>query len=462
MIRKSNISRGVFVLIGFGLVCACGIADWFITPEIALSILYLVPISLVAWKTGRGLGVATAILCGVIWLIIERLTDTRSYSHLFIPYWNGFVRLSIFCLVAILVSEIVERKRIEAELQNQRGILQSVLDSMGEGLVVANAEGKLLLLNPVAERMLDMRGARPATLLELQDVYLPDLLRTHAAGQHPLTRALRGESVDAAELCLSRAGKGEDLWLLINGRPLLNAAGARTGAVIILSDITARRNLERQLAETSDREQRRLGQDLHDGLCQHLVSIGFATQILADKLQQQSLPEADESAKIVRLLNEAISQARNVARGLYLVQLDIGGLASALEELAAQVQSLHHLSCTFEDKTAVPITETFAANDLFRIAQEAVNNAVKHANAKHINIRLTADDECVEVAVEDDGVGFAFAYNKTRGMGVHIMNYRARMIGATCTIETPRGGGTIVKCSTPRSTAKTGNGNVPA
>jgi signal transduction histidine kinase len=204
--------------------------------------------------------------------------------------------------------------------------------------------------------------------------------------------------------------------------------------------------LGRQIAEASDREQRRLGEDLHDGLCQHLVSTAFAARGLAAKLTERALPEAEDAAEIAELLGASISQARDVARGLCLVPLEAGGLASALEELATHVRSRHRIACQFVDKASVPALEEGVGTNLFRIAQEAVNNAIKHAQASHITVTLSAHPEQIALEIEDDGKGVQPGAEPARGMGLHIMNYRARMVGAALTVGHRPGGGTKVSC----------------
>ena len=130
---------------------------------------------------------------------------------------------------------------------------------------------------------------------------------------------------------------------------------------------------------------------MHDGLCQHLVSTAFAARGLAAKLGDRSLPEAEDAAEIAELLGASIAQARDVARGLCLVPLETGGLASALEELATQVRSRHRIACQFVEKAPIPDLEETLATNLFRIAQEAVNNAINHGHAAQITLTLSAD-----------------------------------------------------------------------
>ena len=286
--------------------------------------------------------------------------------------------------------------------------------------------------------------------LESQENYLPDSPAGPASRENPLLRAVRGEAVDGAEMFLRHASLPAGIWLSINSRPLVNQAGKTAGGVIVFSDISTRKSLERQIAEVSDREQRRLGEDLHDGLCQHLVSVAFAARKLAAKLAEQSKLEAEEATQIAELLGESIAQARAVARGLYLVPLEAGGLRSALEEFVMQVQSRHRLSCQFVERVSVPIVGEMVVTNLFRIAQEAVNNAIKHAQASQIAVTLSADREQIMLTIEDDGTGFQPGSEQSRGMGLHLMNYRARMLGAALHIEPRPGGGTVVSCSVRR------------
>jgi len=207
------------------------------------------------------------------------------------------------------------------------------------------------------------------------------------------------------------------------------------------------RESERQVAEASDREQRRIGEDLHDGLCQQLVGAAFAARKLAARLSDLSLPETKDAGEIADLLSESISQARDAARGLYLVQLETDGLISALEELATQSQSRHKITCQFIDKSSASITGEAAITGLFRIAQEAVNNAVKHSGASQITMTLTVEPRQFRLEIEDNGTGLPPDFASRGGMGLQIMNYRARMFGATLNFGARSGGGTVVSCA---------------
>jgi signal transduction histidine kinase len=271
-----------------------------------------------------------------------------------------------------------------------------------------------------------------------------------------LTRAIQGEFIDGEEIFLRQPDSSEGIWLAATGRPLIDEHGKIQGGVVVYRDMSARKQMEKQVAEISDREQRRIGQDLHDSLCQHLVSIAFASELLRDKLERCRMAEAAQAECIAEMVNEGISQARTLARGLYPVRLEVDGLASALEELAAAVQTRNNVTCRFSSEERVLIYDEVAGNNLYRIAQESVNNAIKHGRCKNISIGLGAVDEEVTLTIKDDGVGFPSDLDASAGMGLNIMNYRAKMIGASLDIRRGVGGGTIVLCSFHNENLKTG------
>jgi PAS domain S-box-containing protein len=214
------------------------------------------------------------------------------------------------------------------------------------------------------------------------------------------------------------------------------------------NDITERKRLEAQILKISEQEQERIGQDLHDGLCQLLSGIKFKTTLLEQKLVAKAQPEARDAAALENLLNSAIEQARNIARGLHPVDLEARGLMSALEELAASVASVYGISCTCQYVQPVLVHDHLVATHLYRICQEAINNAIRHGQARVVQVRLTIDGDRLTLSVKDNGSGFpARPKRKNPGMGLALMNYRARTIGATLSIQADPRGGTQVQCS---------------
>ncbi len=208
-----------------------------------------------------------------------------------------------------------------------------------------------------------------------------------------------------------------------------------------------RKNLEQQILDIAEREQRRIGQDLHDGLGQHLAGIELMTQSLEQKLSGKSKAEAAQAGKIAQYVRDAIRQTRALARGLSPVELDANGLMSALHEFAANVENMFRVQCSFRCERPVLIAENVVATHLFRIAQEAVTNAIKHGKATHIEIALSASPDRLVLALKDNGIGISSDLSRATGMGLRIMHYRAAVIGGSLAIQRDPGGGTTVTCS---------------
>jgi signal transduction histidine kinase len=186
---------------------------------------------------------------------------------------------------------------------------------------------------------------------------------------------------------------------------------------------------------------------LHDGVGQQLGGISCLSDVLKKNLTEQGSPEAAAAAKISRLLTAAMAQTRSLARGLHPVAPEANGLMSALEDLTARVTDLFKVSCHFECQRAVLIEDNTMATHLYRIAQEAITNAIKHGRAQRIEIRLSSAPGRITLVVNDDGVGFKSDVRRQKGMGLRIMNHRAAMIGGTVVVQTKRGGGTEAVCT---------------
>jgi signal transduction histidine kinase len=217
----------------------------------------------------------------------------------------------------------------------------------------------------------------------------------------------------------------------------------------ILRDVTERRALEHEIQEISEREQRRLGQDLHDGLGQSLTGIAFLAKVLQQKLQTNGVPEAEAAGNIATLLNEALSQTRRLSRGLCPVVLDTNDIETALEQLAENVRTMFSVSCELQCAPDIKMSGSTAAIHLYRIAQEAATNAIKHGRAKSIFFSLTSTSSHLVLKIKDNGAGFPAASSKTKGMGLRVMRHRAQMIGATIGLKQSKAGVTVT-CSLPR------------
>jgi signal transduction histidine kinase len=203
----------------------------------------------------------------------------------------------------------------------------------------------------------------------------------------------------------------------------------RTAA--LTKEIQERTRLQKELLDTAEREQRRIGCDLHDGLCQHLTGTALASHLLGQKLAAKSLPETAEANRLLTLVEEAIELTRSLARGLDPIEVQTGRLADNFQELAAKKSEWFKVACHFEGHQAVPLYDVNVATQLYRLAEEAVTNAARHGKAKHINICLDYADDKIILTITDDGIGLPEDARNGEGMGLRIMAYRAEIIGAT-------------------------------
>ncbi len=216
---------------------------------------------------------------------------------------------------------------------------------------------------------------------------------------------------------------------------------------VVARDLSRRVELEREILAISELEKRRLGQDLHDDLCQQLAGIEFLSRRLAKDLAEAGKAEAAQAEEIAQMLQRAMAQTRDLARGLSPVRLEAQGLADALRELAQSTRKLFRCGCRFDADGAVSLSNHKVAMHLYRIAQEAVTNALKHGKARHIRIGLAADGPAVTMTVVDDGKGLPADVSVRDGMGLRIMRYRAEVVGGTLLVERRPEGGTRVACS---------------
>ncbi|HEY3663797.1 MAG TPA: sensor histidine kinase [Chthoniobacterales bacterium] len=222
--------------------------------------------------------------------------------------------------------------------------------------------------------------------------------------------------------------------------------------------------LEREIIEISEREQRRIGRDLHDGLCQYLAAVGCAAATLRSDLERQDLTkEAAVAEELAELLQNGVVQTRDLARGLVPVPMDEAGLHFALEGLAASVARLQNVDCSFRVQGEVKIGDTSAGTHLYRIAQEAINNATRHGHANCIQIALQADGPLATLSISDNGQGLSKTVpDSPGGLGLSIMRYRARLVGGRLEMSEPDDGGTMVVCTFPQHEWSVEEGNVAA
>jgi signal transduction histidine kinase len=241
------------------------------------------------------------------------------------------------------------------------------------------------------------------------------------------------------------------IWLLSRlksfHKTLESRIRQRTAA--LRHEIATREQLEKEVTEITERERQRIGHELHDTLCQHLTATSLSLQVLSGKLAEASLPQTKDADVSVALIEEAIDLTRKLAKGLFPLELEGEGLASALQELCRSMANRYHVKCEFRGDPQTATLDSTTATYLYRIAQEAVTNAVKHGRASRVNVGLSCPDGDVTLRISDDGIGLPASLPTDRGLGLRIMASRARMIGATFSAKNKPEGGVVVVCGLP-------------
>lgn len=238
-------------------------------------------------------------------------------------------------------------------------------------------------------------------------------------------------------------------WLLVKLRVFYAELEARVRqrTLALTQEMAERERIERELLEISEREQRRIGRDLHDSLGQHLTGVALAGQVLEEKLAARNLPETADASELVELVQEGISLSRKMAKGLHPVDMENDGLMQALEELTTISGDLFRVSCRFECDSPVIIRDAVTSGHLYRISQEAISNAVKHGKAKNITVQLETLEDGIALNIKDDGSGLPDSAARGKGMGLHIMAHRASIIKGKFDARRAPSGGTLVSCT---------------
>jgi PAS domain S-box-containing protein len=348
--------------------------------------------------------------------------------------------------VVVAHEEISERKQAEVALQRSERNLADFFEHAVIGLHWVGPDGVILRANQAELELLGYSRE------EYIGHNISEFHVEQAEVEDRLKRLANQETLNNYEARL-RAKDGSIRHVLISSNVLWEN-GEFIHTRCFTRDITDRKFLEGQVLQISEREQQRIGQDIHDELCQHLTGIKYKISLLARKLERQFAEEARDTKAIAQLLDRAIDQAYSLARGLNPVKVESAGLQSALEELTANMESVFPVTCSFGiSGRPVNVEDSAMAIHLYRIAQEAITNAIKHGKAGHVRVHLKAGTtgEGVTLTVEDDGIGIQREGTHRSGMGLHSMNYRARMIGAVLDIQrVSDAGGTRVTCVLPR------------
>ena len=335
-----------------------------------------------------------------------------------------------------LKKQIQVRREVENTLRESEERYRSVMEAAADPIIIYAMDGTVIYFNPAFSRVFgwtlaECRGRK-------MDHFVPE--ENWDETHWMINTILSGETVPATETKRSTKD-GAILHVSVSGAVYRDRNEELAGSVIILRDITENKWLTRQLMDIGDQVRQTIGQDLHDDLCPHLIGIAGLTAVLEANLKKDSPENSLLAGKIEHLIEEAAGKARSLARGLCPVHLVSHGLQSALKEIALTTEQMSGLVCSFSGD--VDIDDNTVATHLYYIAHEAVNNAVKHAEAIHIDLSLLQKDGYIHLRIVDDGQGIG-AGAPSDGIGMLIMRYRASVIGAFLEIKSEHEIGTTV------------------
>lgn len=370
------------------------------------------------------------------------------WRHLWVKDSQG-QKTGILCMGRDVSDLHAAREALDTSEKCNRAVLETAVNA----IVTMNEKGVIESANTAAERIFgyakeEMIGQNikllmPHPLRAQHDRFVQNYLDTGIKKIIGIGREVIAQRKDGALFPIDLS-VGEAI--LPDGRRIF------TG---ILRDLSDRKQLEEKILHISEEEQQRIGQDIHDDLCQQLAAIGCLAKVALQQLQKGGRVEADSLQEILRLVTHANVRAREMSRGLMPVVLDSAGLMAALADLAQGTERVFRVSCPFRCDRPVQVPDNKVATQLFRIAQEAVANAIKHSSAERIEITLSQDDEDqLLLSIRDNGIGIPDPVpGKTKGMGLLTMNHRARMMGGVLSVDRDGHGGTLVQCRVPIPTA---------
>lgn len=334
---------------------------------------------------------------------------------------------------------IIEQKLRESEAR-ARSILRTTVDA----IITIDERGSIRTFNKAAENLFQFKAPEvigknvkvlmPQPYRREHDGYLENYHKTGERRIIGIGREVTGKRKD---------GTTFPMYLAVS-EVNVNNQRIYTG---IIRDITEQRRLEQEVLRISEHERHRIGQDLHDGLGQMLTGITLITRSIASSLNDEGHKLAKEVDEITSLVKEADEYARNLSRGLIPVEFDRRGLTAALERMTANAERLFGIECRLTTSNNIQFEDSTSLVHLYRIVQEATSNAVKHGEASKVFIHLDADPQRVLLKIDDDGTGFSEDWDQHKGLGVRIMQFRARLIGANLEIGDSKMGGASVTCT---------------
>jgi PAS domain S-box-containing protein len=399
------------------------------------------------------------------------------------PHQPSVRELRLLDVLRRQAADLLERVHAEEALRESEARMRATVEQATAGVARCDTTGRITFANGTLCQML---GYTQSELIgkSFAELTHPDHVKDNIRRFAQMIRDAKPYEIEKRYICKD----GSILWADVSASAVPGTDGKTQSAVSVIVDITSRKRaeaalrrskqllelrvrartlalrnantqleseiarrkgLEGEILAVSDREQQRLGQELHDGLCQHLTAVAFMARSVALRLRNHRVIDAADIEKIAELVNNAATDTRELSRALHRIDVDAVGLSDALQDLVNR--EIWKTPCRLEVKPSFQLDDDAVAAQVYRIAREAVINANKHAQAREIVVKLERSGKEMVLHVIDDGAGFSNAVKVKHGLGRHIMNYRARLIGGRLEIKSQKRRGTRVSCFFPNS-----------
>ena len=342
-------------------------------------------------------------------------------------YYNSFME-KLETYSRDLNAQIAERRQAQEALQESEERYRSVMEAAPDPIIVYDMDGYVAYFNPAFTRVFGY--TLEESLGKKMDHFVPEEQWKQA--MEGIQAILGGHVLPRTETT-RKAKDGRVIEVTLRGSVYRDKNGNPLGTVITHRDVSQVKQLEKAIMEIGEKERQKIGNDLHDDLCPHLIGVEGLSKVLKTRVEKTAPDAARSAENITRLIQEAIQKTRLLARGLCPVYFK-HGLLSSLQELVANTRTVHRVTCALMFHETIPSGNDMVNSNIYHIAQEAVQNAIRHGGADHIIIEMACRKATFSLAVLDNGTGFATS-GKYRGMGLRIMNYRAKLMGASLDIE---------------------------
>ncbi len=363
------------------------------------------------------------------------------------PHEPSDGELAVLRVAGPLAALVIQRHRDAQRLVESEQRFRSAFEDAAIGKALVSSTGRLWRVNPALCEMLGY-SADELLRLDVQAITYPEDLPRDLGFARDMLEGKRTH-YEMEKRYIHKSGRL--IWGLLSVSLLRSNTGEPLYFVSQVQDVTERKRLEHAVRELTSGEQRRLGRDLHDGLGQELSGLSFLAGAFAAKARRLNSPLADDATTLSAIARQAVATCRDIVRGVSPLTESRGGLVSGIRQLTMRAAEISGLDIQFAATRAAALRLSWdSRNQLFRIAQEALNNALLHGGADSIRVKVAITKRFVKISVEDNGHGLPADLTEPKGLGIETMRYRAAALQAQLQIETAVAGGTVVMCECPQ------------